>query len=152
MLEEFGYDDKAEKLAAKGLNFAGADETNPFVASTALNNIGRPTRPLDRTTGSQDSDRAHQHLARLGEANDLLRTCKSDSQRVTVLVELATENLELGNQSLALQQLDVAQMFLQILDKDRQGDFIKRYNEQTNSWVVDMTDEAKNFIIALMAK
>lgn len=29
---------------------------------------------------------------------------------------------------------------------------IKRYNEQTNSWVVDMTDEAKNFIIALMAK
>lgn len=29
---------------------------------------------------------------------------------------------------------------------------IKRYDEQTNSWVVDMTDEAKNFIITLMAK
>ncbi len=125
LLEDLGYDAEAEALANKGLNVSVDDQGNPFVASAAFNNIGRAIGTEKNPQLVQPDPQDHPAWNRLSEANEMLRTCQSDSQRVSLLIELATGNIETGNRELGLQQLDVAQMFLQLLDSERQGDFIK---------------------------
>jgi len=124
LLEELGYEDKAEKLEKSGELVISGENNESFVASAPPSNIGNTTPP-ERTTATGADTNLSRRWTETTTASELLRSCQTDSERVAVLIELAEENFKGGKRDLALQQLDVAQMFLQLLDDDRYGDYVK---------------------------
>lgn len=132
LLESLGYEDQAEKLASQGNIVFSGESGTPFVASTAFDEIGTTVDAGSRSNSSESDYGTEPRWTESEEATALLRACKSDSERVAVLIEMASQNLaDHQRKDLALQQLDVAQMFLQFLDSESQADFIKEKLLQT---------------------